>query len=515
MAAVLAVEILFLPRGKTQELFALMKIVMLTVLIEFSVVFMFPAIVGVDPWWHQMFTLSILKTGAIPGGEPYSQLPFMHLLIGSFSLITGLDYKISAFISVSFTQALYAITFTFLIGSRLFNRKVGLLGALLLGIANYELSMGISPVPNTMATIFALSVVYLLLKTTADKPLTSVRATFLMMFFMGALILTHTVTSAFVLLLLVVFCIGFEFYNRTYNKGRNTVPVITTVLFSAGVFSWWTYASGHIKYLATLIESGFSLARIVGTVPSQVIEYSTRIPLLEQLFKNGGMYLFCTISLIGCLYTFSKYGSSRAFVVTACGVVTLTLAFFAPIAGSAIISERWFYFSQILLSLPLAIGLLMFCWKMKNRLAKSLLLASLTFLLTFTMILSPTANIDNPTFSPNTQIRFAFTRSELQALETVASISSKKTAVDLYYSVLGYSFYPTQNIGESIYRGSYGIYGGEPILIREEVVNRPFEPVGGWGAYKLDYDPRETLTVQGFDRIYDCCSVSGFILPAS
>jgi hypothetical protein len=127
------------------------------------------------------------------------------------------------------------------------------------------------------------------------------------------------------------------------------------------------------------------------------------------------------------------------------------------------------------------------------------------------MILSPVANLDNPTFSPNTQIRHAFTTSEQQALETVASMGCKKIAVDDYYCLLDYPLYPTESIGERIYNGSFTMYNGEPILIREEIVNHPFQSIDGSTAYKLDYDPRETLTTQVFSRIYDSNSVSGFI----
>ncbi|MGA3193074.1 MAG: hypothetical protein ABSD73_11295 [Candidatus Bathyarchaeia archaeon] len=511
MASVLAVEILFLPAGKSQERLALLKIILLSVNIELSQVFVFPSIVGIDPWLHQSFTLDILKSGVIPGGFSYSGIPLMHLLVGSFSLITGLDYKISAFLSISIVQAVSASTLVYLIGSRVFNSRIGLLGALLLGTANYELSMGYWAIPNTMATVFALAIVFLLFRTTQEKPSTNLCVTSLIMLFSGALILTHTVTSVFMLLLLVVFCVGFEVRNRVHHEGKNPVQPSLPIFFAAGMLAWWTYVSGHLGLLATFLEEGFSLSFRLGNVPSQVSQYSNRVPILEQLFNSGGSYLFLTISFIGCLYMFSKYGTSRAFVIAASGVITTAMAFFAPIANVWIITQRWFYFSQILMSLPLAFGLMMLCWKMKSRLVKSILLASLVFLLTFLMILSPTANLDNPTFSPNTQIRYAFTTSEQQALETVAGMGSKKIAVDDYYSLLDYPLYPTESIGERIYNGSFTMYNGEPILIRQEIVNHPFQSIAGSTAYKLDYDPRETLTTQIFSRIYDSNSVSGFI----
>ncbi|GAI71509.1 unnamed protein product, partial [marine sediment metagenome] len=47
------------------------------------------------------------------------------------------------------------------------------------------------------------------------------------------------------------------------------------------------------------------------------------------------------------------------------------------------------------------------------------------------------------------------------------------------------------------------------LLIREEVVHHSFKCYQG--IYKLPYDPSQTLDEQGFNKIYDCGSVSGFV----
>ena len=121
------------------------------------------------------------------------------------------------------------------------------------------------------------------------------------------------------------------------------------------------------------------------------------------------------------------------------------------------------------------------------------------------------SNLDNPTFMPNTQIRYAFTESELQSMHTVSNIWSKKIGVDFYYSNLGFSSYATENIGMQIYNRNYSECQSKFILIREDIVNHPFMFI--YLSYKLDYDPRETLTAQGFSKVYDSGSVSGYTHP--
>lgn len=48
------------------------------------------------------------------------------------------------------------------------------------------------------------------------------------------------------------------------------------------------------------------------------------------------------------------------------------------------------------------------------------------------------------------------------------------------------------------------------ILVREEVMQYPFKPASV-GIYRLSYDPQQTLTEQGWSKVYECSSVSGFL----
>jgi len=512
MTSVVAVEILFLPSRRWCSHFALFKIVLIGLSLEFSQLLIFPSVVGVDPWWHQMFTLNILNIGHIPEGYGYSMLPFMHLLIGSTSLITGLNYKMATMLSVSLPQVLCNVLFTFLLGNFLFNKKVGLLGGLLLAVANWQVNMGYWTIPNTIAAVFIPVIIYLLLKVRREKPRIGVC---LAMVFMGALILTHTITAACLAILLFAFWAGFRVYNSMYREWKASIPISIPILFAVGMLSWWTFASGSIRLLGELIKWGFSLDYFLSmsarAMPEQVIRYAYNLPFSEQLFNNLGMFLFFAASLVGCLYVvYKRFGSSYRFVMALGGAIILVMSFFSLITGLAIIAERWWYFSQILLALPLAVAFFLFCGIVKNKVAKTLLLATLTFSLSFLMIMSPTANLNNPTFSPNSQVRFALTESELHAVERVSNMCNKTIGVDGYYSELRKSSYPVEEITAEIYNRNYTACQDMFILIRKEIVNRPIDMLGY--LYKLDYDPRDVLT-QTFSRVYDCGSVSGFVHP--
>lgn len=512
MVSIEAVDILFLPHRGRFDLFALFKIVLIGLSLEFTLGLIYPSVVGIDPWTHQMFTLKILSAGFIPVGYGYSGLPLMHLLIGSTSLITGLNYKMAAMLSISLPQVFSSILVTFILGSSLFNRKVGLLGGLLLAVANWQVTMGSSPIPTTMAAVFVPIILYLLLKVRDEKP----RVGFLLIaFFFGALVLTHTLATVCMAILLLTLWAGFRVYNSIHLTWKTSVSTSIPILFIVGTLSWWTFASGSLNTLVDLIKAGFSSNYFLSTsaraMPNQVVQYAYTVPLNEQIFNNLGMFLFFAIALVGCLYmVHRRYGNSHRFVMALAGAVILFVSSSAFVAGLGIIIERWWYFSQILLALPLAVAFYLLCGVVRKKGGKILLLAALAFSLSFLMIMSPTANMDNPTFSSNTQVRYALTESELQAAISASHIWNKTIGVDGYYSELRTLSYSMQQINREIAYVNYSDCQSLFILIRAEIVIHPFLLSY---VYKLDYDPRDVLMKQTFSRVYDCGSVSGFVYP--
>jgi len=519
MVAILALEIVLLPSPRWCTYFALCKIMLVGVSLEFSQLLVFPSVVGIDSWSHRLFTLNILKVGHIPEGFAYSQLPFMHLLVGLTSFVTGLDYKMATMFSISFPQIFCDVLFTFLVGRLLFNGKIGLLGGLLLATANWHVWAGYASLPNTIAAVIALGVVYLLLKVTKEE--SNLRMSFVILILMGTLILTHTVTAAWMSIVLAVFAAAYLAYSLIYKQTRASIKRLTfgiPVLFAVGMLSWWTYVSGHLEILGELINKGFT-AVFIRPMPDKVVRYSYNVPSPEQLFNNLGVFLFFSMSLIGCLYMISKFGNSHSFAIAIGGLATMALTFFPLLLNMEIITERWLYFSQILLALPLATAFCLLFSSIRSKAAGSLLLIALTFSLSFLMILSPAANMDNSVFLPNTQVRDALTESELQAVQTITRIWNATVGVDYYCSALpsgqpsSFSMRATQDISEEIYNMNFSDAPNMLVMIRKEIVDHPF--LLFQARYKLDYDPRETIVAQGFSRVYDCGTVEGFIYPAN
>ncbi|HPM54943.1 MAG TPA: hypothetical protein PK739_08485, partial [Methanoculleus sp.] len=417
MAGVIALEILLPHRRKARRV--LPQIVLLGVSVVWSQILIVPGILGSDPWWHRMFVSQILDLSAIPGGYWYTHMPLFHLEVAGASLLAGLDYRLAAMLSVSLAQIIILPVVVYLLGNALFeDERVGLLAGLLLITANQQIGMSTASIPNAFAAIFIALVLFLLFRLKYTRP---VRAGYLAYLLLAAIILTHTIAAACMALILFVVWGACRVHGRIRDDAAAKPYPVTlglASLFLAAMLGWWYFVSGHIAVLADLIRQGFTRAYFIQN-PAVVDAYPGLVPVPEQIFNNIGMFAFFTVSLIGIFYLAARR-ERNGFAFGTVGVILLGIGFFPLITGLSFIEHRWWYFSQILLAVPLAASLLLVAGREKaQRMPAALILAACVGLLAFTMIASPAADTGIPIFSPNSAVRAGFTGSELQAIDTV------------------------------------------------------------------------------------------------
>lgn len=500
MSGIVALEIVFSPQKQKHIGLILFQIIIIGLITAWSQQIIFPNVVGVDPWGHQLFTLNIIDTSHIHEDFAYSKLPVFHLIIASASLMTDLNYKFSTMFSVCMVQIICNTMFIFLLGKFIFdNYKVGVLGALLVITANLHIHMAFWTIPNSLAAVFIPIIIYLLFKMKREK---SIIATALSIFLMMTLVLTHTITAMGMAITLFVLFAGFEIYNVFYSKGSISVTLGTSIFFSTFMFAWWTYASGDITNLANLIKWGF---RADFGIPTAILSYYVRVPFIERLLIYLGEFSFFALSIIGCFYMMSKKGNRFSFTICIAGVVIMAISFFAPLTGHWIIQDRWRYVSQILLAIPVAIPILLL-YNLRNKKIASISYFIGISLLVFLMISSSWANMDNHFLYPNTGYRSALTQSEVQAVQTVFRMWNGTMGVDKYYNNVKSIGYNTTDISNQLTDKDFT---SSLVLIRDEIINKPFEI--SRAVYKLDYNPKQTLDDQEYSKIYDCGSVSGFV----
>ncbi len=553
MVAILAVEILFLPQRRATTFLALFKIIIIGFSLQWSQQLIFPGLVGADPWWHQAFTLKVLNAGQTPAAYGYSKVPCFHLMIGATSLITGLNYKLAAMLSVGLLQIVCDSLFVFLLGKFIHSAKAGLLAALILVIASFHIQFSFSLTPNTMGVLFIPIITYLLFKLRHDKSVTSI---FLSALFMVALLFTHTVSAVCLGVFLFLLWLGFEIYKRLHYQAAlsGKIFLVAGIIFTVAALSWWTFGSGYLNSIMRMVRAEFSgeiaamlppekitspetttlpetSAQAEDTTPPELTPlpqgshgliqalayYRDSVPFSEHLFRNLGLFLFFALAFIGSFAMLSKETrNSHGIALVFSGLVILAINFLAIVTYRHILTHRWLYFLQVMLSIPVGFSLLWFSSLLRNRYSKSILLGCIAFALAFLSIMSPYANLDNRTFSPYTLVRFAFTRSEIQAAITASEIWDGKIASDWHVGDLlrflpdiQLSYTNTKYINEQLISRDFHKYQNTLLLIRQEIVQHPFYIPKG--AYRIAYDPSQALTEQGFSHIYDCGSVNGFI----
>jgi hypothetical protein len=510
MAGIIAGEIF--TSGRRHAALILIQILLLAVSIAWSQLLIFPSLLGIDPWYHSALTSQITGEGFIPDGYAYSKLPLFHLMIAATSLIAGLPYKFAAMVSVSLGQILCNAVFVFLIANYLFkNPRIGLLAALMVAIANHHIRMSYWSIPNAFAVVFIPIVVYLALSTTKKKTheINTFCMSIITILLMVGIILTHSIVAMCMAVLLFVAWGALTFYRVFYSRAGARITLLAPFGFTVAMVAWWTYASGHVQTLGGLIRWGFSVDAFVKT-PAEFVNYAVSVPLSEQLFNYLGMFLFFTLSFIGIFYIISRRGSSLSFAIAWVAMAPLAISFFSLISGHSVIEHRWWYFAQIFLSIPLAVAIYAFgTWKSEWRFYLYSFVLGFVVILSFLMIMSLPANVDNAMFSPNTNWRATPIESELQAraiLDHYEGISKS----DLYYATrLNDLGYDTESFCKEIAYRDLPSMKGDLVLVRDTILTDPFMLFSS--PYKLDYHLADLMNASGFHQIYDSGSVCAYL----
>jgi len=367
-------------------------------------------------------------------------------------------------------------------------------------VANHPIDMSFWSIPNAFASVFIPIFLYLLFR---SREWSCYSSPILRIMVLGTIILTHTITALCMTILLFITWGALSIYRDYHSRADNHVSLLVPIGFMIAMFSWWTYASStSIGNLADLIKWGFSIDLFLKS-PDEFRNYAAVIPLGEQLFNNIGMFLFFAFSFIGIFYMVSRRGSGSSFAMAWMGVAPLAIGFFSLISGHSVIENRWWYFAQILLSIPLAVAIYTVgTWKSKIPLHLCSCIIGFVVALSFLMIMSPPANVDNPLFSPNSLMRYSLTEAELETITTLTDKWDGPIETDAYFvNCLDLQYPQISTFCQHLYSDDYLDLGDRILVVREVIVGRPFKIFSS--IYKLDYDLNVKLDGLGFSRIYD------------
>jgi len=515
MVGVLAIQIMLMDENSYTALI-FFQVILIGVSLSWSQQLISSSLLGIDPWYHQDVTYNIVNTNHIPEGS-YSKLPMFHLLITSILILTEFDYKFASMLSISLLQIICNVLFLFLIARYIYSKniKICFLATLLLIISNYHIFMSYWLIPNGFAMIFFLPILFVMIKLRKSRPVIS---TLISIFFAITLTLTHTITAMFTAITLFVYWIGSNIYPFIYpNNSNNKYPYAEIIsisyctLFLVMMVSWWSFASGHIVALSKLIKWGFSIDYFVNTPHEILTESIYNIPQSEQLFNNIGMFIFFSLSFIGLFFMISnKYVSHISFNFALIGIMPLSLGYLFYITGNSIIEQRWWYFAQIMLSIPVALSLFLISQSLKRFNIEHIFMFLGISFISFLLIMSPPANADNHAFSENSTTSYALTTSELKAIETSSRIWDGLIKTDTYYSGTQSYNHNTESFDEELfYYTDITLLSNDLVLLRNNIENKPFMVFQSLVNPQIELIP--IFETAHYSNIYSSGSVEGYL----
>lgn len=481
--------------------FILFQIILLGICISWSQTLIFPGFIGVDDWYHFNIVKKIFDTYIIPEDFIYSSFPILHLLIVFISILVNFPIKISALLSISVGQIICNTLFIYILSSFLLkNHRIGLLSAFFLIIGDIHIRFSYLTYPNAFSFIFVLIIIFLIIFKTNEKPRHTIQI--LILFFMVMIILTHPLTSTFMAVSLFLLSFSAYFYQNTISKIKHKISIILPVFFTAAMLAYWAYVSMTTQTLAKLISLGFSPDILAKTTLDLGVDFNNNF--FDLIFSVLPYYLFVTSAFIGLFFLISQKSNNSNFLFGILLFFPITIPFIFYQLGMEAVSIRWFYFSQVLLSIPLSLVVYVIGGRIINKSSLNyLFLFGIILICCFIMISCTMGNHDNFSVPPQNKIKIYHTESELTGLNFITHTSRKSLSVDGFsIPVLLYYFHwdSYHQIDRQYISGNF-IQDDSFKILRPAIIAN-FQRAGIL-SNKITPDIKNYMLKNGFNQIYD------------
>jgi len=440
-AAVLAVQVL---SGKGKSIpYLLFKILLVSLSVRASAYWVFPTLPGSDTWAHLVYLKHYIAEGHIPETLPagtgisYLKYPVMHLYMVSMKLITGLDYKEAMFLSVGI-PALFSTVFVYLIGKTVAGERMGLLAALLINIADYQIDKSIQPTATGFNLLFFGMVIFLIIKQ-RQNPRGSTIALIIITF--AVMVATHTM-STFVMFSFILFLfMGDYLYKFIYGEKegleKSAITPTLVILFAVMLVSYWLYTEYSFgRTFLEMVVQGLYNALI------QRFGFLNRTNDVSNISSNWfaiinmtGFLMLYAAGIIGSLLWLSRENRNRLRVTFIVVIILLNAVTFAfPVFGMRnIMPYRWFTFIYIPLSMAASFGITSVVSCIKADVARISVITGTFFIISFLMITNSATNKDSPVYSAGLIERLVYAETEMAVAEKVNEIYDGRIITDYQY----------------------------------------------------------------------------------
>jgi hypothetical protein len=289
MAAIIFLEVMLTDIADKKALIILAQIAFLALNLIWGVTLKYYYFTGfTDILGHVGFAEDLLKNSFVTEVfGVYKPFPLWHILANYFYFYSGISLSMNKIMYVlSGAVFFFMLLAVFLVSDRLFGRKVALLSTLIASFYTPLLSYGMYSIPRSAETFF-FAVLLILLLGRANKA-----KYYLALFFIFTILVYHTASIMYVLLILIMVYVIEKLMSRGDNAPLVTIDFL--IISVAMTFVYWElYASTLINTLLSDILSPAAtgpLTTSIYTVPlNEFFNYLQHTPTL--LFVIFGIIL--------------------------------------------------------------------------------------------------------------------------------------------------------------------------------------------------------------------------------
>lgn len=512
ICAVVALEIVTTPKeAKGRIAFILLKILVIAFILRSSVAYIFPgSYLGTDPWRNAVLYEEILLTGHLVGDMgSYYNMPFQYLLVVVTSLLTGVLPREAMILSLGLFEAI-SISFIFLLARNVFDAKIGLMSALVLGINNLHITWGWYIVAQTLGISIAALLLYLIMSRREYQTARFRLTTFIALV---ALILTHSVSSFIILIILTAYYLGNVIYSSfTGSKLRYDYRGMV-FFYAVALIGYWLYFTGSFSYFMRML---------VGQTPALSVDiaYSptliTGVKSMSEGVNRLGNLLFYGLASLGILSVLNQrnINLSRFSIVFSAALLTGIVFMLFFIINREVLIARWFIFLDILLAVPAAIGLFVISNAVKSGWKKLATMVVIFLMISLLMVTNTTSSFDSFMYPSYLRNRNALTESELRAADTIAALYPGIIVMDNMHALAlsGSPGVREKHLSKEDIESGFADLAGLLVLRRYLVGSKIGVSTGGQPFWTLfTYDPYEVLERNKFNHVYEAETVGAYV----
>jgi hypothetical protein len=505
-----AFEIFSFPASNHWNSLILGQVLLLFLSIRASLFQQFPSsVLGDDPWYHFSFLLEIARAGHVPAASRYSDYAGIHVAVVTFAELSGFDVRTS-FILTLFSFELVGFAFMFYLAKSVSNRQVAVLSTLLMTVLQTNVRWGWWITPTTVGISLMPVLVYIAV---FAKPELSRRYKTIAILLMCFIILSHTLSTAVLLVLMAVLYVALRLSGWKAEPGRRRGPVplgpVLLLLFATASWGYWVLGSRSVEDIAFAVEHG------LGWNIRQFFALDVTFP--EVVVTRIGADIMQALGVLGSLLMISRLDRNWKRFALSLGTLTfmgVVVAIQSPAFGEIIVASRWVGFAQLITIPAASIALYLVIILMQRISARGLFLIALISSIALVNVIAPEASFDSPLATRNNSFRFALVGSEMSGADFVARVYNGTVLTDEYFR-----YYPA--LYEMDARGltpdnipANSIHEKELFLLRKYVISGKLpvftERAQGYMELPADYENLLGSSMK-WNRVYSSSTLSCYV----